>query len=213
LGRIKKGKLVFWRTVGVDQIGKGGAIMFKLKRREWLSGLLATLGGAAFEARSGTAQENGIGAGVVDKPHSLPSMQPSAARGAFRKPLVNHLGYRPHGAKHLVLEELPEAREARVVRMRKKGFDASLTVPLRKAGDDFGSWLVGDFSALIEPGTYRVSVPFQFSAGDRGAADAWPNGVIEAWSYDFVIGEKVWDAALRKMVDYYQVQRCGAGPP
>jgi hypothetical protein len=139
-------------------------------------------------------------------------MQPFGSRGAFRKPLVNHLGYRPHSAKYLVLEDLPGAREAHVVRMHKKGFNASLTVPLRQAGDDFGNWLVGDFSALTEPGTYRTSVPFQFFAGNRDATDAWSNGILEAWSYDFVIGEKVWDATLRKMVDYYQVQRCGGSP-
>jgi hypothetical protein len=96
--------------------------------------------------------------------------------------------------------------------MRKKGFDPALMIQLRPGGPDFGEWLVGDFSALREPGIYRASVPFQFFAGDAKAADAWVQGILEAWSYDFVIAGNVWDAALRKMVDYYQGQRCGASP-
>ena len=162
-----------------------------------------------------TAAADGVTAG-----RAIPSSAPQPFHPGFFKPLVSHAGYRTSGAKNMVIRTAPGVREVRIVRMKKLGQDATLVVPLRPGGSDFGNWHLGEFSALSEPGTYRAAVAFQLFAGNPHATDtgsqssydAWSRGVVEAWSQDFVVAERPWDDTLRKMVGYYQVQRCGASP-
>ena len=153
-----------------------------------------------------------------------PQSAPQPFHAGFLKPLVSHLGYRTSGSKNVVIKSAPGVRQARIVRMKKLGMDASLVVPLHAGGKDFGDWLHGDFSALTEPGTYRAAIAFQLFSGmahptDSGgksvlqsSLDAWSRGIVEAWSQDFVVSDKPWDDTIRKMMGYYQAQRCGASP-
>src|SRR5215831_5789220 len=149
---------------------------------------------------------------------ATPATAPQPSHPGFFKPLVSHLGYRTSGAKNVVIKSAPGIREARIVRMKKLGQDASLVIPLHVGGNDFGDWLHGDFSALTEPGTYRAAIAFQLFAGSshttntgsQSSLDAWSRGIVETWSQDFVIAQRPWDDTLRKMVAYYQVQSCGA---
>ena len=111
----------------------------------------------------------------------------SGGRGRLSKPLVSHLGYRPSSGKHLLFEAASGAKQARVVRMHKNVNPPGLRIPLQPAGSDFGDWLVGDFSALNEPGVYRAAVEFQFfeplaPVSPAGMAASWkPGRTISSW--------------------------------
>lgn len=182
-------------------------------RRELILAAVPIATAAATTAAHGATPERAI-----------PPSAPQRFHPGFFKPLVSHLGYRTSGAKNVVIRSAPGVREARIVRMKKLGMDASLVIPLRAAGNDFGDWLHGDFSALTEPGTYRAAIAFQLFSGmahptDSGSRstrqsslDAWSRGIVEAWSQDFVVSEKPWDDTMRNMMGYYQAQRCGASP-
>ncbi len=76
-----------------------------------------------------------------------------------RDPIVNHLGYRPGAAKHAVIAPADALGPASIVRLGggKPGEVAQL--PLRTVGGDFGEWKLADFSAVREPGVYRLSSP------------------------------------------------------
>ncbi len=63
-----------------------------------------------------------------------------------------------------------------------------------------GSYLVGDFSALREPGIYRAVLPPR--AGE-GAAD------VAAWSFPFPVADGVHARLPSLFLDYMHGQRCG----
>lgn len=176
-------------------------------RRDLILSAVPIAAAAATTAAKGVTPERATPPGASQRFHP-----------GFFKPLVSHLGYRTSGAKNVVIKAAPGVRQARIVRMEKVGQDATLVVPLHAVGNDFGDWRLGDFSALTEPGTYRAAVAFQLFSGsplktDPGSQniyDAWERGSVETWSQDFVIADKPWDDALRKMVGYYQIQSCGA---
>jgi len=127
-----------------------------------------------------------------------------------RDPIVNHLGYRPGAAKHAVIAPADALGPASIVRLGGGKPGEVALLPLRTVGGDFGEWKLADFSAVREPGVYRLSSPIQFFTGDPAAKDAWSRGIVSTYSHDFTIAEDVHDAALAAMVDYYRVQSCGA---
>lgn len=119
-----------------------------------------------------------------------------------RSVLVNQAGYPAHGAKRFVVEGLEtnapgtfwveiadlvytnKAKKARV-------FDGKL----QRVSGDFGSYHVGDLSALTAPGRYFVSVR--------------TSGGSPFCSYAFRVADDVYDDAIRKGVSSFAVQRCG----
>ncbi len=126
-----------------------------------------------------------------------------AARGHSPRVMVNHIGYTPRAGKHVVVDGVRGARRFNVVNMRQLGYHHALEGKLVRGGADLGRFLIGDFSALQEPGIYRVSVE-----GDYGIAGR--DGKLKCWSHNFTVGDNVWDDPLAALVHYYRAQSCGA---
>jgi len=100
---------------------------------------------------------------------------------------ANQIGFAPGAAKRCVLKapgparfEVVRARDAKVV----------FSGPLVASEGDFGSFLVGDFSSVTEPGTYCIQA---------GPSRSWP----------FRISPTVYDEAIGAIVGYFALQRCG----
>ena len=140
--------------------------------------------------------------GSVAERAKTPTQGEGIGRGRMITPLINHVGYLPGAGKFIVIEDIPGAESFELVRVHKKGMDPVFTGKLASAGKDFGPYLVGDFSSFREPGIYRANVPVSNPVTGEGS--------LPAWSYDFAISERVWDDSLRKLVNYYRVQACGA---
>jgi len=100
---------------------------------------------------------------------------------------MNQIGFAPGTAKRCVLKA-PGPERFEVIRAsdRKVVFSGPLTV----SDGDFGRFLVGDFSAVREPGTYCIQ--------------AGP-----ARSYPFRIAAGIYDDAVGMIVGYFALQRCG----
>lgn len=170
--------------------------------------LLSMLPGSAvlLSARANAAP---VASGPAPQLPCSPAQESYGVAGVHLHPVVNHLGYRPDSAKHVMLKSPPGAAVARVVHMFRKNAPPALVAPLRRTGTDFGDWLTADISAIKEPGIYRVAVPWQYFSGDPASSKAWDKGVVDAWSANFTIGEHVLDEPIRKMIDYYRIQSCG----
>lgn len=138
---------------------------------------------------------------LTDVSRRSTATEPACGAGRTIVPYVNHVGYRPGAAKFVMIEDLPGAESFEIISMHKKGNEPSFAGTLVRAGTDFGSYRIGDFSALRHPGTYRTSVSVLNPVTQEKSPAA---------SYDFTIGENVWDEPLRKLVNYYRVQACGA---
>ena len=178
--------------------------MGKASRREFaklgaIAGIGTALGSAEGLRAVGIAATNTAPASELAKPSS---QEESSSRGRLIAPLINHVGYRPGAGKFIVIEDLPGAESFELVRVHKKGMSPVFVGKLASTGKDFGPYLLGDFSSFREPGIYRVNVPVgnPVTGEDR----------LPAWSYDFGIGERVWDDSLHKLVNYYRLQACGA---
>ena len=173
-------------------------------RRAAMAGIATALGGRANLRAAATEEAND--ALADSRVHSPPHVggAEGEGRGHLIAPRVSHVGYRPGAGKFLVIEDLAGAESFEIVRVHKKGMEPSFVGKLVRTGNDFGPYLIGDFSSFREPGIYRASVPVSklIASGDQ----------VAAWSYDFAIGERVWDDSLRKLVNYYRVQACGASP-
>ncbi|MBU4211470.1 MAG: hypothetical protein L6437_11480 [Kiritimatiellae bacterium] len=72
--------------------------------------------------------------------------------------LLNHVGFHPSAGKYVVVEGVDDANCFYVHNMQPQGSNSSFTGKLVRGGDDFGRYLVGNFSSFIEPGEYRISV-------------------------------------------------------
>ena len=118
----------------------------------------------------------------------------------LRKPLLNHVGFRPTDPKHVVVAGAETGQSFQIYQVRTKAIPPRFTGKLLPAGGDFGPYRIGDFSAVKEPGFYRVSVPGIALKGE----------VLDNWSDDFEIGDRVWDGPVAKLVNYYRKQSCGA---
>lgn len=111
------------------------------------------------------------------------------AQAAFSEPivLVNHLGFTPNAGKVCVVnDESVTTFEVIHMHTKKPVFQGSL-VP---TAGDFGDYRVGDFSALTQAGIYYIQA-----------------GKIK--STRFRIADDVYDFALKKIVHYFRLQRCG----
>ncbi|MGB7161540.1 MAG: glycoside hydrolase family 9 protein [Tepidisphaeraceae bacterium] len=110
------------------------------------------------------------------------------ARGAASQGvLVNHVGFTAGGAKWCLLAGTAE-RSFDVIELTSRRVVHRGRLEFRKG--DHGDYLVGDFSALREPGKYEVR------AG-------------EARSGGFLIAGDVYLPVLRDSIAYFAVQRCG----
>lgn len=172
---------------------------------------LATLSASSFALGAAITDCGESSAEVASLAQISASTDP---RPTSLKPVVSHLGYRLYGPKHVMVSGLSQATEVQIIRMGGKG-DVAFTARLQPTGEDFGEWLIADFSELTEPGIYRASVVFQMFSPLPGSFPGssysdWFKGKLAAWTQDFAIGDRVWDEALRSMVSYYRIQSCGA---
>ena len=100
---------------------------------------------------------------------------------------VNQIGYTPGAHKRCVVLA-GNGGQFQVIAL--PAHTVSLTGELHVTQGDFGTFGVGDFSAVTEPGVYYIR------AGQRR-------------SYPFRIDSRVYDDALRMIVRYFSLQRCG----
>lgn len=157
--------------------GAGWGDSCTAREREVSSGRDMTLTRRTFLLRSAGA----AGALVL-----VPSCD---AKGADSKDvLVNHVGFAPAAGKFCVLPgtaavvfDVVHVGSGRAVHQGK----------LEPRKGDHGSYLMGDFSAVREPGEYAIR------AGD------WKSG-------PFIIGGNVYLPAVRNSISYFTAQRCGA---
>jgi len=183
-----------------------------VKRRRFLNGLMSIPLAAGTEAVRSFGVTNlqpnhdeGRKKTAGDEKGQLAPVGGPITKGAhFPKVLVNHLGFRPEAGKYMVVNGVRGATSFDVVNMRQKGQKPSFTGQLAPGGTDLGSFLIGDFSGFKQPGIYRVSIPGEYPFWS-GAG-----GKIPAWSHNFRIDSKVWDDPVKKLLNYFQVQSCGA---
>lgn len=100
---------------------------------------------------------------------------------------VNQRGFLSAGNKTCVLES-SSVQEFEVIRL-----DTGVVAfrgRFQSSQKDFGTFSVGDFSKVREPGTYYIK------AGPRR-------------SYPFQINDGVYDSVIQKIVSYFSSQRCG----
>lgn len=101
--------------------------------------------------------------------------------------LINHVGYLPGAAKFCLMQG-EEAREFRVVDSVDGKPVYTGTMHPRKG--TFGNYLEGDFSELKRMGTYYIAVEDKKSAPFRISGD-------------------IYEDAIKKIVTYFSIQRCG----
>ncbi len=101
--------------------------------------------------------------------------------------LVNHVGFSTHSPKIFLVndftgevEAIDDATGGVVLRMSAKS----------EGGKDLGTYRIGDFSTLTQPGRYRLR------AGD---ANSGP----------FDIADDIYTPAINKSISYFKTQRCG----
>jgi len=100
---------------------------------------------------------------------------------------VNHLGFTPSAVKHCLMGGLSEIPLA--IRDERSGA-AVFEGRLRRVPSDFGTYTVGDFSQVQQPGLYRI---------EAGRERSQP----------FAVGDDVYDRTLQQIVGYFTLQRCG----
>ena len=101
--------------------------------------------------------------------------------------ITNQVGYLPNSAKYCVVSGKP-GEEFEVVDATTG--DTVTRGPMEAARRDFGSFAVGDFSEVRQPGYYCVRV------GPKR-------------SYPVRVGEDAYDGVLHKILHYFSRQRCG----
>lgn len=107
--------------------------------------------------------------------------------------LVNHLGYDSRGGKNVVVQSATDLDLGRFQVLDSQG-KVAFEGPLKKVGAVAGwkgrFYQQGDFSALVQPGRYRIQVKDERSEG-------------------FALGERVLpEACLSDMLYYFRIQRC-----
>jgi hypothetical protein len=114
---------------------------------------------------------------------------PGCARGQgkSRSVLVNHLGFPKLAGKNCMLSGRTAVQfDVHDVKLGKTAFEGAMS-PVK---GDHGDYLVGDFSAVAEPGEYEITV-----GGQRSAR--------------FAIGDDVYTPMVRDCIEYFAKQRCG----
>lgn len=107
--------------------------------------------------------------------------------------LINHLGYDVRASKRLVVQSAAEVELARFQVLDSQG-RVAFEGPLHKVGAVDGwegrFFHQGDFSTLVQPGTYRIQVQ-------------------DVYSERFTLGEHVLPkASLADLIYYFRVRRC-----
>lgn len=74
--------------------------------------------------------------------------------------------------------------------------------PLSQTGTDLGSWQIGDFSAVRQPGIYRARVHTDVAM--------WSKDGFDVYSHPFTISDTLYDDLIESLVNYYRRQSCGA---
>jgi len=100
---------------------------------------------------------------------------------------VNQVGFTPEAAKTCILKE---SGADRFDVIRTNDLKVVFSGPLKISQGDFGSFLLGDFSAVRDSGTYYIR------AG-------------QSRSYPFRISPNVYDDAINLIAGYFALQRCG----
>ncbi|MBU4366517.1 MAG: glycoside hydrolase family 9 protein [Kiritimatiellae bacterium] len=108
--------------------------------------------------------------------------------------LVNHVGFLPQGAKHVVIVNPPE-KKFEVVKClgtdsRYKISEIAYTGQLKRVNAELGDGWVGDFSTVRDEGIYKILCG-------------------KAVSRLIVIYGETYDQMLRVLFNYYPTQRCG----
>ena len=117
----------------------------------------------------------------------LPTSAQMFSRDVSVDVFVNQVGFTPKASKQCVLKGT-SPRTFEVV--RTDTLEVVLSGLLAVSNGDFGTFLVGDFSEVKEPGKYCVK------AGDSR-------------SFPFEIAIDVYDEAISLIVNYFALQRCG----
>jgi len=109
---------------------------------------------------------------------------------------VNHLGFRPHAGRKVLVVKAPQAgfTTPHEFTLRDVVPPFRFTRPLDTTESDLGPALIADFSDLDRPGLYQITVGAEHSV-------------------QFAIRDDVWRRTLPKAVGYYRYQRCGADVP
>jgi len=135
---------------------------------------------------------------------------PVAVAQAVHNIIVDQFGYRPGSEKHVVFSDPQVGQYSEL-----PAFSPGSTFEVRRASDDevvfvgsvsqWGGGVTdsasgdrvwdGDFSALTTPGSYYVAVPAGTNPGSR--------------SYDFDIGDRVYNPVLRAAQRAFYYWRCG----
>jgi hypothetical protein len=116
-----------------------------------------------------------------------PVVEPESYKYVDNKIYVNPVGYAPKSYKIAMLQG-NEEKDYKIIDLSNNSVVYKGT--MKHKGGDFGSWLVGDFSSLEAPGTYRV---------EAGADNSW----------NFSIGSGIYDKLIQSHLNYLTLQRCG----
>lgn len=102
--------------------------------------------------------------------------------------ILNHVGFLPHGAKHVVIINPPEPEFA----VSNDIWSPHIVFrgPLKRVNSELGDAWVGDFSAVQADGVYEILCG-------------------EMKSRAFSIHQGIYDQPLRTLFNYYPTQRCG----
>ena len=111
----------------------------------------------------------------------------------YEPPIVlNQIGYKPDSIKKAVFRELSGESSFSVVNAQTNQivYTGELTGPIKNSSADETNY-TGDFSSVTEPGTYYIT------CGDKDK------------SYEFTIGDDVYNALFDDSVRMLYLQRCG----
>ncbi|MGN0632167.1 MAG: glycoside hydrolase family 9 protein [Ruminococcus sp.] len=115
------------------------------------------------------------------------------ANRPYEPPIVlNQIGYKPDSTKTAVFRDLNGESSFSVVNAQtnQEVFTGELTGPVSNSSADETNYF-GDFSSVTEPGTYYIT------CGNKDQ------------SYEFTIGDNVYDALFDDSVRMLYLQRCG----
>ncbi len=104
------------------------------------------------------------------------------------KMCINHVGFPPAGAKHVVIVNPPKPEF--VVNADIWGDQVVFRGPLKRVNGELGDAWVGDFSAVRADGLYEILCG-------------------ETKSRPFSVHKEIYDQPLRTLFNYYPIQRCG----
>jgi hypothetical protein len=128
--------------------------------------------------------------------------------------ILNQVGFLPESPKRVVVEGLSLDQAHRFAILDVDRRETVWVGELSIHRGDFGSCLIGDFTALRTKGRYRLTVLDPQARGDQvkvGQRHRLMQPLLEAHdqTLDFVIGDDAYTDALHKSINYFSIQRCG----